>query len=367
MSNLAYSHKPATADTRQGALVLVNNKTPLELFGPKNSLNEILDNLERDIRSIDLDISTAAGRKNVASIAYKVAKTKTTLDAMGKGLTDEARKQIGMIDADRRKMRARLDTLKDEVRKPLTEWEDKEKNRVEALEKALNDLVMLADLPSNQDIGETADRIKKASKIYGRDWEEFQHRADAEHDSTIKKLEAALKEAKKRADEKAELEKLRREKEARELKEREELIAREAAAKAQKEAEEKAARQAAEAEKRAKAERDEIERKARIAREAAAKKATEDQAKIDAAEAARKDAECKAKQAAQDERGRIEAEKKAEQEQAKEREANKKHRAKINNLAFNAISFLGRISESNAKVIVEAIAKGEIPNVKILY
>lgn len=378
------------------ALELIENKTALELFGSDNSLDKILDGLEKDVLSIDTDISSLAARKNVASIAYKVAKTKTTLDALGKGLTDEARKQIGLIDAGRRKMRDRLDALKDEVRKPLTEWEDKEKDRVAAHEEAMQTLTALSDTSDNPSIDETDGRIKRVEEIHGRDWEEFQQRADGAHDVTANKLNAFLLDAQKRADEQAELEKLRQEKEARELKDREDQIARDAAAAAQKEAEERAAQQAAEAERKASAERDnlereameareaaekkaaeaekkarderdEIERKASEASEAAARKAAEDQAKIAAAETARKDAELKAEQSAQAERDRIEAENLAERQQTEKREADKKHRAHINNTALEALSTLNGISKAAAKSVVEAIAKGEIPNVKISY
>lgn len=349
------------------ALELIDNKTPIELFGPDSSLDKILDGLEKDVRSIDTDISTASARKNVASIAYKVATTKTTLDAMGKGLTDEARKQIGLIDAGRRKMRDRLDALKDEVRKPLTEWENKEKDRVAEHEVALSELIDLADFSNMPDMGEMTTRLEKAKEIHKRSWEEFQQLANEKFNGVEEKLQSAIHEAEKRKAEQIELEKLRQEKEAREIKEREERIAREAAATAQKEAEEKAAQLAAEAEQKAQAEREAIERKAQDEREAAASKAAEDQARIAAAETARKNAEREAEQAAQAERDKIEAEKRAEQKQAEEREADKKHRTTVNNAAAAALIAEAGITEKQAKKVIIAIVQEKVTNIILKY
>lgn len=68
---------------------------------------------------------------------------------------------------------------------------------------------------------------------------------------------------------------------------------------------------------------------------------------------------------------RIEAERKAEAEAAAKREADKKHRAKINNEAIDALvtvlagdTYLARTA---ATAIIEAIAKGTVPHVKISY
>ncbi|OJW20518.1 MAG: hypothetical protein BGO51_21990 [Rhodospirillales bacterium 69-11] len=83
----------------------------------------------------------------------------------------------------------------------------------------------------------------------------------------------------------------------------------------------------------------------------------------EAAEKAAKEAE---ERAAQKERERIEAEKKAEADAAAKREADKKHRARINNEALGGLVAAG-LTEDQGKAVVEAIAKGQIPNVKITY
>ena len=216
----------------QNALTVIGNRTPLELFGPDNSLDSILDNLEKDVRSIDTDVTTPAGRKAIASLAYKVAQSKTALDSMGKGLTDEARKQIGLIDADRKQMRDRLDILKEEVRKPLTEWENKEKTRVQGFEARLAEIRSLLDDAFGLTAPEYEGRILRAKELHHHDWDEFKERADHDFGKTSKALNERLEAIIKQEQEAKELEALRADKEERDKKDREARIAAQAKAEA---------------------------------------------------------------------------------------------------------------------------------------
>src|SRR3546814_10114176 len=86
------------------------------------------------------DVQTKKGRDAIASIAYKVAKSKTYLDGVGKELTDSAKELPKKIDATRKLVRDTLDAWKDEVRTPLTEWEQAEESRVAAIKMMLAEL-----------------------------------------------------------------------------------------------------------------------------------------------------------------------------------------------------------------------------------
>ncbi|TQX91270.1 hypothetical protein EQW76_00575 [Rhizobium sp. rho-13.1] len=77
------------------------------------------------------DTSTKAGRDAIASLAYKVARTKTTLDNQGKALTEEWRSNTTKVNATRNVIKAKLETLQTDVRKPLTDWEVAEDNRID--------------------------------------------------------------------------------------------------------------------------------------------------------------------------------------------------------------------------------------------
>jgi len=54
-------------------------------------LDAVLNDLAKEAKSIVADISTDRGRKEIASVAYKVARSKTLLDDMGKKLGEEAK------------------------------------------------------------------------------------------------------------------------------------------------------------------------------------------------------------------------------------------------------------------------------------
>ena len=349
-------------------IIVVENLRAVDVFGGDNKLDPILSKLEKEVKSFYFDISTADGRKAIASLAHKVARAKTTLDGMGKGLTDDARATMDAINLERRTMRDRLDTLKEEVRKPLTDWENKEKDRVKDHEDSLAALLIMAEFsdetPTSQEI---EGRIAALNELYAqREWEEFETPANNARTDIEQKLVKMRDARKQYEEEQEELARLRAENEEREKKEHEERIASEAAEKAKTEAEEKAKAEAEEAETKAREEREEVERKAKAEREESERLRLEAEEKAERAEQAKKDAEKDAEQAAQKERDRINAEKAAEEKAAQAREADKNHRAKINNEALEALKTAG-LNESDSKLAIEAIAKHQIPHIVISY
>lgn len=112
-------------------LVVIEKSTALEVFKSSDSVEDIIRKVEQEVNSFIPDVSTAKGRKEIASLAYKVAQSKTYLDGLGKDLVAELKEIPKLIDANRRTVRERFDTLRDKVRQPLTEWEA-EQERIEA-------------------------------------------------------------------------------------------------------------------------------------------------------------------------------------------------------------------------------------------
>jgi hypothetical protein len=62
-------------------------------------------------------------------LGYNIARTKTYIDNIGKELTTEYKEVPKKIDAIRKNARELLDNLKDEVKKPLEEWQ-KEQEKI---------------------------------------------------------------------------------------------------------------------------------------------------------------------------------------------------------------------------------------------
>lgn len=355
-------------------LIVLENKTPLEIFSTEGGVDPIIEKIEQEVRSFVPDMTTKEGRKEIASLAYKVARSKTMLDDMGKTLTEDWKRQSAKVDAERRKVRDRLDALKDEVRKPLDEWEAAEEQRIEGHKQAINAIEQTVLSVTSRWQEMPLDEMQgylKQFQSYTRQWDEFSLKGSEALQSAVAVLEAHIIKRNAHDAEKAELERLRKAEADRLQKEREEKIAQEAADKARREAEEKA-----EAEKKAAAEKAETERKAaeKKAADEKAEAARKAQAEIDAAnakaaeaKAAQEKAEKDAAEAAEKERKRIADQQAQEQAEAEKRERNRKHKATIHNAAKQALIDSGWVTEEEAQNVIALIAKGQVPHVSIAY
>lgn len=219
-------------------LIVIPRETALEVFTKEGSIEPYLEQIKAAVTGIVPDLSTKKGRDAIASLAYKVAKSKTYLDGEGKRLVDEYKEIPKKIDATRKKARDFLDQLKDEVRQPLTDWENAEKARVEGLKQRLSffDTVCqgLEDMPSC----EIRARMEQVvSTEMGETWQEFASYAEQAKMGAERTLAAAFQKRQQYEAEQEELARLRREAEERAQRDREEQIRREAAEQAQREAE----------------------------------------------------------------------------------------------------------------------------------
>lgn len=368
--NVAVQQKESTD------LVAMKVLTPAVVFAP-GGVDEVLGKIRAEVQSIHADISTPAGRATIASVAYKIARSKTALDKMGKTLGEDHYKSWKAITSERARIEKELDALKDDFRKPLTDWENAEKKRVEDHEAALLAISDAATFAVPPDLGAIRGRLAALKDMPPRDWQEFAKRAaEAMADSTAR-LTAQLQAAEKQEAERIELERLRAEQIAREQAERDARIAAEAAEKARLEAETKARAEAEAAERRARQEQERVEQEKRRAeqaqREAEERAAKAERDRIAAEEKAKADAEAAAIRAEQAQKVAIEAERKraadekaAQEREAAAREANKRHRAKINGEARDALVAAG-LSAVDATAAITAIALGSVPHTRISY
>lgn len=347
--------------TEAGTALAIPERTELiALFKTEGGLDPIIARIEAEVRAHVPDVTTKKGRDAIASLAYKVARSKTTLDDAGKALTEEQRRQIAVVDAARRSMRDRLDALKDEARKPLDAWEAAEQERVAALKARM---VRLRDaVPSEETPEAFAALIARVEATAIDDtWQEFTAEAAQVKDATLSRLRDA-----------AELVRLRAEAAARAEADR---LAAEQAAEAERQ------RVAAEAEARRKAEEERLaaERAARIEREKAeaAERAAQEaearakaEAERQAKEAADREAalhrqlaEAKAREeaAAQAERDRIAEASRAEEEARAKRAADAAHRARVQSAIAAALE---GYMDMGAMGVADAIIGGTIPHVR---
>ena len=347
--------------------VLVDANPTLVLIDERK-FEDFYEHVKAEASSMKVDLTTEKGRKAIASMAHKIARTKTAIDDAGKKLNEEARSKINAVDEARRKIRDRFDTLKEEVRRPLTEWEQQEAERIGKVERFFARMTELARVTLDDTAADVKDRFESLSLV-NPDQALFLERHDEAiqaHDRTLSTLRDAYQRLEREEAERAELERLRREQAEREAAEAERK-----AAEARRQHEEEAAKREEEerqqAAARAKAEQERIEREAREKAEAEAK------ARVEAAERAAREAEAEAARKIEAER-RAREEEKAEHERVaaatraaeQARQADREHRAKIMGEAKAAFIELG-LDEAKAKEVVLAVAAGNIPHIHIKF
>lgn len=317
-------------------LVVIEKKNAMAVFTNNDQLDPLIEAIEKEARSLVPDVTTKKGRDAIASMAHKVARSKTYIDNAGKDLVAELKALPKQIDESRRVVRERLDALKDKVRRPLTEWEA-EQERIKA-EEAMNALHAEALAMNEEFDRQLAVRIESDHEMAllmndAFDREQADKAAEAErqriaHEEEIKRLAAAA---------------AAREVEQRAQREREEAAHREAVLKAQAEQAERdriAAEQKAEADKKA-------------AVEAERRKAQEEADRI------RREAE-------QREQARLAEEKRKADEQAR-READVKHRKAVGVEVVKALLANTSLTRDQAIEVLTAVKDGRIPHTGISY
>lgn len=314
------------------------------------------------------DLTTRTGREAIASVAYKVSRTKTALVAQGKKLTEDWRDQTKKVNAACNTIEERLDKLRDDVRKPLSDWEAAEKARVEKHQQAVNSLLAYVTLSADHhsdDLKDMRDAVEAV--IVDTSWDEFQDRAALAKTDALAALDRLTAIAEKREADAAELEALRAAQAERDKQDAERRAADEAAAaeaqrvETERQAEEKrkADIATAAAEAAAQAERDAAKRIADAERAAEEAKKRAD----DAIEAAKVEADRKAEA----ERKRVAAEQEAEAAEQRRRDADRKHRKTVNQTIVAELVECSGITPEQAQKIVVHLVGGLVPNVTLKY
>gem|GEM_PF-7082836 len=85
-------------------LIPIESVNAIEVF-TGNGLDDLLARIRAEAVTLVPDLTTVASRKEIASQAYKVARSKTAIDDAGKALVADLKKQTGDIDAARKKAR----------------------------------------------------------------------------------------------------------------------------------------------------------------------------------------------------------------------------------------------------------------------
>lgn len=301
-----------------------------------DDMPKLLKQIEKAALSIVPDLETTKGRKEIASLARKVASSKALIDDIGKEMVAEWKAKSKIVDNNRKKAREELDRVRDAVRQPLTDWEEAEQARIDAealaieIEACHEEAIEIENFITLQ-----AEQAKREAELAARE------AAIAEREAAIKKVAEEARAAEeaerlaaeeKKAQEQAAIEKAEADRVAAEKAEKQHKAD---IVKAEKAAEEKAMREAEE----------------RI--EAARREAAEEAARVQAAALAEKEKERQA----------LAAEKAAEEK----RLTSKRHTNKINKEVQQAMTKAMGIHKDDAMALINAINCDAIPHVKINY
>ena len=352
-------------------IVAIEQPEIIEAFKVEGGTRALFERVSENARSVVFDMGVKKDRESLKSFAYSLARIKTTVDNHGKELVSGIKQQAAVIDADRKFWRDNMELLQDEIRKPLTDFEQAEKDRVVKHEHHIATIRMVSTLATAADSEWTALTIKEAietleNRVIDSSFEEYEEQAKLAKFETLEVLRKALGVREKFEAEQAELERLRIAEQQRIQQEREAQIAREAAEKATREAEEKA-RFEAERVQREKLEAEQREALLKAEKEAALLR--EEQLKQQAIER-EKQAEIDRQNAIEAERKRIEQEAQAKAEAERKAEevrlANVEHRKQICSEALKGLTDLG-LSVDQGKAVLNAINKGLVPHVSIKF
>lgn len=322
------------------------------------------------------DVTTKKGRERIASLAAQVSRSKTAIEKPGRDYLRVIKEAVKPAESELKRFVDQMNELRDQVRKPLNDWEKAESARIQALQDRLGMLRAAGDV--TDDLGNLlpspviAERLNDArNAVIDDTWQELIEQAQVAKDASTTKLEQALKLAIERETQAAELARLKQEAEEKDRLAREESIRRQAAESARRIAQEEAEKkqrdaliEAARAEAVAKAakERSEIE-----AKEAHEKAEREIKAANERAEREKLELIAQAKREAEEKEAARLAEEARIKAEADKREQDRSHRTSIfEEIMRNLISESG-IDRAQARAVVVAIAGSKIPHTKIIF
>ena len=327
-----------------------NTLVPIEEFGaitvfePAN-IDSIVDGIREAALAEVFDPTCPKSRKACKSHARKVVTARNTLSGLAKDLSDDHYNQYKAITAVRIPMEKALDEIRDEVKKPVVDWENAELARCERHEAMIENIREASDDLNRYDIESIGLSIDWVEAQDTSKLEEFRDQAESIITVTLRILNNHRDKLIDNRDRDAKIAKLEAEAEERKA----------ADAKAEKVANDLRIAQA-------KIETDkqrQMDEAVRI-----------EQARLEAIDQERKRAQVIADNEKR-EREALDAQQKAEAEAAKlietKRKLNVKHQNSIKNQAFTKIQAIIKTSESPAQDIVQAIAEGRIDHVTLNF
>jgi len=241
------------------SVIVVDQERLQAFFSDGKNLDKVYGRVEKMAKGLVADPTTKEGASQIKGAARQLASVRVKVDNLGKQVVAELKKLPGVIDDNRKAFREKMEALQAEIRRPVTEIEEREAE-IDRIKAVHQQLISADSATIRQNI-----EAVKAIALTAEKWKESLEKATKAVTGEIAALETMLKAAEKREAEARELEELRRKQEEAERIIREQRIKEEAEKKAREEAEARAAAEKARMER----EKQEAERKAAEAERAA--------------------------------------------------------------------------------------------------
>ena len=228
-----------TEEDKRFAVAVLSKEEAEKLFEKPNGLEPIIQSIETVARGLVVAGGTSSkeGISQIKAMVTKVAGVKLSLDNIGKEIVAEMKERPKKIDANRKSMRDRLEALQEEIRRPVTEIEERGKL-----------ILNISARPMNV-VNEKSEVVRKAIAVLEREdlsedrWKESHTAALTAVANAMKALQGILATAEKREADAAEFERMKAENARLQREKDDNRIRKEAADKAKKESDDKAAAQ----------------------------------------------------------------------------------------------------------------------------
>ena len=195
--------------TNTNQLIKTDTLDPKVIFA-EDGLKTLAKEAQAAVDATPQDMETAKGRAGIISLATLVTKSKTGVQALAKEAKAPHQKAIDNINGQLKTWNEDMDTIQKATRKPVTDFENKEVVRKDALKARMTDMEKIVAVSTQatkpEAIGEALDNIKA---LYEHEWQEYSGVATDLYTDSKDKLQVALSNLNQQIAKDKELEELR--------------------------------------------------------------------------------------------------------------------------------------------------------------
>lgn len=109
------------------SLIVADSGNLQQFFSDGENLQKVADRIETLARGLVADVSTKEGISQIKTAARQIASVKKKVDDLGKMVVAELKALPKIIDKNRADFRERMERLQEEIRRPVTDIEERQK------------------------------------------------------------------------------------------------------------------------------------------------------------------------------------------------------------------------------------------------